>query len=525
MADADLIPAGVIGMWAFCPRRMWLEWVDGEAGEGSRLRDGRLVAASRRASLPEPGAVDALSVDGVFASAGGVSATFDRVELDGEAARPVVEAGVAMVEIGAMARVLRGVGYRVERARQGQREIELSTVLDAEVEAQLTAIREAIGRGERPPPLVQSTKCLRCALAPACQPNELAALRDQASAPGVIAPSVEAGVPLHVNLQGAVIGLRGDELEVRARKTVRARSRLEETASVSVYGNVMFTTQALRRLMSRQVPVAFHSQSGWLDGMARGLGGAGLAARRAQYRRADNAHDGLQIARRCVRAKVRHQRLLLRRNHPDAPDGLLAALAAIGRRVSTAETLDVLRGHEGDAARRYFGVFGALLRPPGGADPAFAWQGRKRRPPPDLPNALLSFCYALLVKEWTSALQRIGLDPMLGYLHAPRAAKPALALDLMEEYRPIVADSVAIRLVNTGMIQARHAVRSHERCALTRKGRNAVLRAWEQRMQTEITHPVFGYRVSWRRLFEVQGRLFSRWLQGEIDEYPDLKLR
>lgn len=514
-------------MWAFCPRRMWLEWIEGEAGHDTRLVAGRRVPPSNSTGvLPLPGTVHDTTIEGLRLSAAEVVAHIEQVTIRGDLAVPHAPAGTQMLEIAAHARALRASGYTVEQARIGDQRRAITPADDAALSAALVAIRDAISADERPPPLHASTRCLRCPLAPICQPDELARLGGAAPS-GVrpVAPPRLVGLPLHVNLQGAVIGIRGDALEVRDQKVVKARSRLAETASVAVYGNVMFTTQALRRLLHRQIPVSFHNQTGWQHGMAQAPSTVGLAARRAQYRRADDPGDTLSIAKRCVRAKLRLQRLIIRRNHPDAPVQQLAALKALRRRVDDAPDLDVLRGLEGDAARRYFGCLDALLRPPGGASDTFAWRGRKRRPPPDLPNALLSFCYALLLKEWTAALHRIGLDPMLGYLHAPRAGKPSLALDLMEEFRPVVADSVVLRLVNTGMIQARHAVQGHGHCALTRKGRNSVLGAWEQRMHAEMTHPVFGYRLSWRRLFEVQGRLFARWLQGEIEEYPELKLR
>jgi len=200
---------------------------------------------------------------------------------------------------------------------------------------------------------------------------------------------------------------------------------------------------------------------------------------------------------------------------------VLQELALLLRRAEEARDAASLLGFEGMAAKTYFAGFARLLK--GGDE--FNIEGRNRRPPRDPVNALLSFLYAILAKELTLAVQTAGFDPMLGFYHRPRYGRPSLALDLAEEFRPLVADSTVLTLVNTGEVTPASFVRRAGGVALTDAGRRAVLTAFERRMDTLVTHPLFGYRISYRRVLEVQARLLSRVLLGEIVEYPSFCTR
>jgi CRISPR-associated protein Cas1 len=191
-------------------------------------------------------------------------------------------------------------------------------------------------------------------------------------------------------------------------------------------------------------------------------------------------------------------------------------------RAAAATSIEELLGVEGAAAAMYFVVFDRMLKTP---DLAFSFEKRNRRPPEDPVNAMLSFACALLVKNLTVAITIAGLDPLLGFYHQPRAGRPALALDLMEEFRPIIADSVVVTAVNTGVVSAGDFVRSAGACALSSRGRKSFIAAYERRMDQEIEHPVFGYRASYRRVLELQARLLAKFLTGEIAEYPTFNTR
>jgi CRISPR-associated protein Cas1 len=184
-------------------------------------------------------------------------------------------------------------------------------------------------------------------------------------------------------------------------------------------------------------------------------------------------------------------------------------------------------GLEALAAKQYFGVFNGMLK--ARAETAEGWRfdftGRNRRPPRDPINSLLSYAYALLAKDLTVTALAVGLDPFLGFFHRPRYGRPSLALDLMEEYRPIVADSVVLTAVNTGVISSGDFIRRGPAVTLKPEARNRFLRAYESRLDTLVTHPIFRYRVSYRRILEVQVRLLGRALLGELPEYPAFTTR
>ena len=204
---------------------------------------------------------------------------------------------------------------------------------------------------------------------------------------------------------------------------------------------------------------------------------------------------------------------------------LLSELKGDIRRAGHADRLDTLLGVEGTAARRYFSAFAEMLHPGEGETATFDLESRNRRPPRDPVNALLSLAYAMLTREWTVVLFSVGFDPYLGFYHQPRYGRPALALDLMEEYRPLIADSLVLTVVNNGELRSEHFVRALGAVSLTAAGRRKFIEAYERRMSQEITHPVFGYRISYRRVLEVQARLLARHLSDEIPEYPSFTTR
>jgi len=179
---------------------------------------------------------------------------------------------------------------------------------------------------------------------------------------------------------------------------------------------------------------------------------------------------------------------------------------------------------EGSAARLYFQNLNSMLQS-GVALPDFDFSGRNRRPPRDPVNALLSFCYALLTKDLVNAVTTVGLEPLVGFLHQPRFGRPALALDLMEEFRPLIADSVVLSLINGGIVKPREFIITSAGVAMKDAARKKTIQAYERRIDQLVTHPIFGYRISYRRVLEVQARLLGRVILGEIAEYPAFRTR
>jgi len=339
-------------------------------------------------------------------------------------------------------------------------------------------------------------------------------------------PARDDALPLYVQDQGARVGKTGECLKVELKGAPLREVRLLETSQVSLFGGVQITTQAVHELLGRGIPLCFFSQGGWFHGWARSATQKNIELRRRQFAVADDPDRCLSLARGFVAAKIRNCRTLLRRNAEDLDDGVLGGLRRAAEEAESAPSLASLLGIEGNAARVYFGSFARMLRlPDEDSRGAFSPEGRNRRPPRDPVNALLSFGYALLTKDWTVTLQTVGFDPLLGFYHQPRYGKPALALDCMEEFRPLVVDSVVITLINTREIRPGDFVRSAGAVALKPNGRKTFLQAYERRMDQLVTHPVFGYRISYRRTLEVQARLLARTLSGEIPELPSFCTR
>jgi CRISP-associated protein Cas1 len=230
------------------------------------------------------------------------------------------------------------------------------------------------------------------------------------------------------------------------------------------------------------------------------------------------------FAREVVAAKGSNQRTLLRRNGAPEPTETIDAMASVLPAVAAADGMDSLLGLEGTLARHYFGAFASMVKP-GDLAQAFSAEGRARRPPPDPVNAMLSFGYALLSKECTVALASVGLDPFWGLYHRPRHGRPALALDLMEEFRPLVVDSAVLTACNTGMVASSDFTLGKSGCILRDTGRKALIRAYESRLDQLATHPLLGYRISWRIMIRVQARLLARWLRGDIPVYRGVTTR
>jgi CRISPR-associated protein Cas1 len=237
------------------------------------------------------------------------------------------------------------------------------------------------------------------------------------------------------------------------------------------------------------------------------------------------ARGQLDAPRRMIAGKIRNCRVLLRRNGGDTMASTVAQLADLAASAESAESAATLLGLEGTAARLYFQAFPGLV-PKADDLPGPGFSGlRNRRPPTDTVNCLLSFCYGLLVKELLAACLAVGFDPYIGLFHRPRFGRPALALDLAEEFRPLVADSVAITLINNREIAASDFLLRAGAVTLTADGRKTVIRAWERRMSAHVRHPLFGYTVSYRRAIELQARVLAACVTGELPRYEPMVTR
>ncbi len=411
---------------------------------------------------------------------------------------------------------------------------------DALIEETKQAVKKAralCDRSSPPPPLVDSPKCPKCSLSPICLPDETNRCR---SADGRGPPPAVVRLPttprddlrpLYLNTQGLFVGKTSEMLVVKDGGKVIQEIRLREISQVNVFGNIQISTQALETLCQLEIPLVCHSQHGYFHGMMQGTGLKNILLRREQFRLADHPQRSFAIAKALVAGKIRNHRVLLMRNHVHPPVDAIARLKRMVQRVENAASPESLLGIEGTAARIYFQHFSGMIKAgdepinPGyalGEPPtyAFDFRGRNRRPPRDPVNALLSLAYALLAKDLTVIAASVGFDPYLGFFHLPRPGRPALALDLMEPFRPLIAESVVITAINNRMVYPEHFVSAGRGVTMSPSGRKALFRAYEQRMDQLVTHPLFDYRVSYRRLLEIQTRLLARVVTGEIEHYP-----
>lgn len=555
----ELVPARMVNEYIYCPRLAYLEWVLGEWDDNLDTIQGRWVhrrvdaepataveAPDEQSPLEDSADPDAVRVArSVLLSSDrlGAIARIDLLESSGRKATPVeykrgekpsIAEGAfepERVQLCLQGLILRDNGYEVTSgviyfaASRARVLIEFDDELIARTESAVLELRALAASGTFPPPLVDSPKCPRCSLNGICLPDETRVwsgdASDDDSETRRLVPARSEGLPLHVQAQGAVIAKRDTTFLVTAPDEQPVTVRAIDVSSVACYGNVQVTTQALRALCDQGVPVTFHSYSGWLSGvLSGGVGHKNVEVRLRQHAVAADASSSLAIAHRMVTGKILNQRTLLRRNADGTDPKILGAMAWQARQARGARDIAQLMGMEGIVARDYFGEFPRLLRGSGEwAAPRFAASGRNRRPPKDEVNSLLSFLYALLVRDCTIAALTTGFDPYVGFLHAPRYGRPSLALDLAEEFRPLVADSVAIRVLNQGEVSPDSFVRRARGVALTPAGRRAVIRAYERRLGETVTHPVFEYVVSYRRVIELQARYLRAVLLGEVGTY------
>ena len=445
--------------------------------------------------------------------------------------RPHVAAGAyepERVQVCVQAMILEDNGYKVAQGvlwYAGSRE-KVPVVLDDTLRAQtlraISELRAAAAARRRPPPLENSPKCPRCSLAGICLPDETNLFK-KGNPPRLLNPSADPALPLYVQTPRALLRKDGEQLVVETEKE-KIKVPMIDVSQVSLFGPTSITTPALHTLLKENIPVSWFSTGGWFIGHAVGTANTNVFVREAQYRTFFEKQRCLVLARDLVAAKIRNSRTMLRRNwRGDESDRKepLVRLKHMAEQAAAAHSVQKLLGIEGESAAIYFSRFQNMITKNSSGNIAeFSFSTRNRRPPTDPVNAMLSLAYALLTREFTTTILITGLDPYMGFYHRPRAKRPALALDLMEPFRPLVADSCVLQAVNNGEVKPSNFVFNGPACALNPAGRKAFISVFERRMQQETTHPIFGYRVSMRRLINVQVRLFARHLQGETPTYP-----
>ncbi|GAA1232744.1 CRISPR-associated endonuclease Cas1 [Prauserella halophila] len=526
----DPVPISLVAHQAFCPRRAWLEAM-GETTDTRQMAHG--VAAHRASDDPERSRPDSLRSVDVASETLGVNGRCDTVEIDHSGRATVIEYKATpvrrratvtepmIVQLALQAAALREAGFTVHGTAvyfvEHKTRVDVNLTDDDFVTARghVDDLRAMLTSGTAPEPLVDDPRCRSCSHAGVCLPDErkLSPVTRQ-----VLVADPDAQM-LHVATPGARASLRSGRVRVVKAETDLGTVPIERLFALVLHGNIDVSSGLLRELLWRRVPVVWCSGTGRVIGWASSASAPNGGPRVRQHVASDRGH--LDLARAFITAKIANQATLLRR-HGDAPTAV-QDMRALQRRVGEARDLDGVFGVEGEAAAKYFAEFASMLSPRVREPLGFA--GRTRRPAIDPLNAALNFCYGLLTADLVRAVVACGLDPHAGFLHSSNRNKPALALDLCEEFRTPVAESVVIGAFNNGELDAASFSTVTGSARLRDNARSALIAAYERRVATEFRHPIFGYRVTWRRAMEIQARLVLGVLDGTQQHYQGIVIR
>ncbi len=571
MTDEYLWTARNVAEYAYCPRLFYLMEVEGVFLPSADTEQGNAV--HRRVDRPSvqsdieeatdaerPKALRSLTLTSQRLC---LTATMDLVEISGKIAMPVEyrkgkpkhktmipppndpddaddqpsaqsEAWpVDRVQIGLQALLLKDAGYAVTKVvlyydtEKLRLEIPFDDALEAEALATLENAK-ACAQGPRPLPLLNDSRCPRCSLQPICLPDEVNNQRTETPSeemtPRKIWPPRDDGIHVVAQTNGAKVSIRGMTLSVKDKEGATLKEiPLANIESLSLLGTVQISTQAVHTLADKGIPVAYLSSAGRLVAMVDPLDLVSAEVRKAQVKSFEHPETCLELACALVTAKITNQRTLLTRNSDSLSKDIASDLAKMAESASKATSLDSLRGLEGRAGAIYFQHFAGMFKCSMAEE--FDANGRQRRPPPDPVNSCISFAYSMLTHECVAALRLARLEPSIGAYHVSRPGRPALALDLMEPFRPLIADSVAISAFNRNELREGHFLRTSAGCAFTDAGRKAFFSAYARRMDIEVKHPVFEYRLSYRRMLVLHARMIAAWLLGEVPTLAFLTTR
>ncbi|WP_295692270.1 CRISPR-associated endonuclease Cas1 [Lapillicoccus sp.] len=529
--DHELIPISLVAHHAFCPRRAWLEAM-GERTDTHQMAVGTAVhgasdnlAASRASTLR---AVE------VTSQTLGIVGRCDRLTISDSGAVTVVEHKATpvrrrpevtepmVVQVALQVFALRESGMDVHGGAVYFTEHEVTVpvpVGDREHRlalAHVDGVRAVLAAADAPPPLEDDPRCTRCSHADVCLPDErrLAPVRRR-----ILVADPDSQV-VHLVTPGSRAATRGGRLKVTQGDRELSSVPLERVEAIVVHGNVDLSSGLVRELLWRDLPIV------WCSGSGRVIGWAASATRPNGWPRVrqhvESEKGLLSLARAFVTAKICNQATLLRRRGSASP--VSDELRALQRRAAAAASLPELFGIEGDAAARYFAVFSSMLTQKV-QDSGLCFTHRDRRPAADPVNAALNYAYGLLTADLIRAVIACGLDPHAGFLHSSKRNKPALALDLAEEFRAPIADSVVLGAFNNGELKASDFTMVSGAARLRQPARRALVEAYERRVNSTFQHPTFGYQVTWRRAMEIQARLVLGVLDGTQPGYRGVMTR
>lgn len=540
------IPLSQINTYVFCPRRFYYESVEGHQVINDHVEEGKIKHEHVHTAVTDRKKGDKTISRRQYLASDvlGVSGYTDLVEEKNGVPYPVEfkKAGMGnwlndQVQLclqGLLLEEKTGIsiphGYVFYIGSKRRRKVPFDRDLRKKT-LQYVAEAHALLDSRKIPKPVHDNRCNGCSVRPICLPDEVAYLHELDERPKRIKPALGIDNVLYVDEQGCAIKKTGERLLVAKENEIIRDIPLIHLGQVVISGNVNLTTPAMQTLLHEGIPVVFLSAYGRYHGSLTPQVSRNSLLRCAQHRIANSPDACLNLSKTFVHGKLANMRTMLQRRKwqaIDATDSALEplltnikAMRAMEKRVGTATGLPELLGIEGNASGSYFGAFNFMLK----SEMGFDFQRRSRRPPADPTNALLSFAYSLLTADLISAIQTVGLDPYVGFFHQIKYGKPCLALDIMEEFRPIIADSVVITLINNRRIKPEDFTQSHGGWYLKDHRRKAVYAAYEARKNETITHPVFKYKLTFRRAMELQVRLLAKYLTGEIEQYTPLTIK
>lgn len=529
VTDPDPLPISLVAHTAFCPRRAWLE-ASGERTRTSQVEEG--VRAHRRVDRPgasRPGDVKARPVHSARL---GVVGRCDTVRTDGDGIR-IIEHKATPVSGQPVIRPQHRVQLALQRLcleEEGATVLstavhftESGTTVDVILDNDDLTHAESLVHRTRaicesttaPEPLCDAARCHFCSHQSVCLPDE----RRLEPVHRRILVADPDGQVLHVTVPGARASIRSGRVSVRKGGDLLGEVPFERVQALVVHGNVDVSSALLRELLWRDRTIVWCSGTGRVYGWAVPGAGPNGIARVRQHER--SARGDVPMAAAFIEAKIGNQATLLRRNG----HGPIARLREIARRCRDTTTTTELLGLEGSAAKIYFSCLPTMITDSVSEYWLRRWPGRQGRGAADPLNAALNYAYGMLTTDVLRAVVSAGLDPHAGFLHSSSRNKPALVLDLMEEFRAPVADSCILSALNNGVLSESDLSEATGVPRLLPRGRSKLVRAYERRVTTEFTHPVFGYRATWRRAMEIQARLVLGVLDGTQPAYKGVRIR
>lgn len=529
MATPDTIPISLVCQWVFCPRRAWLE-AAGERSDSYQME----VGFSAHDKVDDPSTerkdeiralevrCDELGIVGKLDSLVQVDDVYEIVEYK---ATPVKRAPVVTeamrIQLALQKLCLESMGQTVVATsiffttHHRRVDVELN---DVDFEAAKNAVKrtfEVISADNAPEPLEDSDRCSRCSHADICLPDE----RNLGEVRRKILVSDPDSQVVHLATSGSYARCSKGQMIISKGDEILGKVPLETIQGLEVHGNINLSGGLIRELLWRDIPIAWCSGSGRLVGWATSSYGPNGLTRVSQH--VASAEGRLSFAREFVASKIANQATQLRRGGvaSDVPE----TLRVLQKKVAAAELWQDVLGVEGEAAAIYFSKWPELIKP--SKRDMWSWNGRSGRPAADALNAMLNYAYSLLLADAVKAIIACGLDPHAGFLHSSNRNKPALALDLMEEFRAPIADSIVQTVVNNGEVSPDEFTEIMGTVRMKNSSRKALIAAYERRMATQIRHPIFGYPASWRRVLEIQARQILGVLDGSQPRYQGIRVR